>query len=109
MRNNAYLIFGLSLLSFSSLAWDGRVSGKVGNIDVTSGSNYGFRVTLVNGPALCGNDNKWAYLNDSDSNYQTYVSVLLAAKMADKNVTVYTNRETSSGNGYCHIGYISIN
>jgi hypothetical protein len=101
--------FIVGLLSFSSQAWDGHVSGKIGSIDVTSGNNYDLRVTLVNGPKLCGNGNTWAYLNNSDSNYQTYVSVLLAAKMAEKNVTIYTSKETKSGNGYCHIGYISMN
>ena len=49
-----------------------------------------------------------AYLNEPDSNYETYVSVLLAARLADKPVTIYSNRETKSGKNHCHIGYIAL-
>ncbi len=97
--------------SYSSTitAWDGMVTGKIQSVDVAPGQNYGFRITLVNTPQLCGNAHAWAYLNDTDSNYETFVSVLLAAKMSDKNVTIYTNKETVSGNNYCNIGYIVLN
>lgn len=88
------------------MAWDGSVEGKIQNIDVAPGENYGFRLSLQNSPKLCGNDHTWAYLNKSDSNYETFVSVLLAAKMAERSVRIYTTKETASGNGYCRIGYI---
>lgn len=93
--------------SLHSFAWDGQVSGKVIRIDVAGGQNYGFRVYLDGLPKLCGNNHTWAYLNDTDSNYQTYVAVLLAAKAANYNVRLYANKEGS--NAYCHIGYITIN
>ncbi|MBA6233639.1 MULTISPECIES: hypothetical protein [unclassified Colwellia] len=94
-------------LSTNALAsWDGTVAGKINSIDVAPGQNYGFRVSLINSPKLCGNNHTWAYLNESDSNYKTFVSVLLAAKMADKQVVLYTNHENSSGQSYCHIGYM---
>lgn len=102
-------IFGFIclVLSVHAFAWDGNVSGKIYSVDVTGGENYGFRVSLDNGSkALCGNNHKWAYVNESFSNYQTYVAVLLAAKMAEKTVVLYTNQRGS--NGYCEIGYISI-
>jgi len=111
MKNIFKFISFLSLMLLSShsvAAWDGTLLGKINSIDVAPGQNYGFRISLVGFPKICGNDNTWAYLNESDSNYNTYVSVLLAAKMADKNVVVYTKRETSSGHNYCHIGYISL-
>jgi hypothetical protein len=104
--------FLLLLLLISSTnvyaAWDGIIAGKINAIDIAPGQNYGFRVSLTNSPKLCGNSHTWAYLNESDSNYQTFVSVLLAAKMADKQVVLYTNIENASGQGYCHIGYISL-
>jgi hypothetical protein len=106
MLKRLMLSLFLLVISFSASAWDGTVSGKVFTIDVTGGTNYGFRVTLSGGPKLCGNDHAWAYLNDNDSNYNTYVSVLLAAKLADRTVTIYTNRKGGTTNGYCHIGYI---
>jgi hypothetical protein len=99
------------LLIFSTnvfASWDGILAGKINAIDVAPGQNYGFRVSLINAPKLCGNNHTWAYLNESDSNYQTFVSVLLAAKMADKQVTLYTKIESTSGHDYCHIGYISL-
>ncbi|MDR6984480.1 hypothetical protein J2X32_003124 [Rheinheimera pacifica] len=94
------------LFSGATVAWDGEVYGKLQSIDVTGGSNYGFRVTFEGAPPICGNANTWGFLNDTDSNYQTYVSVLLAAKAAKMNVTIFTVRDV---NGYCHIGHISVN
>lgn len=94
--------------SLGASAWDGNTVGKIRSVDVTGGNNYGYRVTLVNYPALCGNSNSWAYINESDSNYQVYVSLLTAAYMANKTVIIYTTAETTSGNGYCHIGYITV-
>lgn len=99
----------LTFLSFSSFAWDGVVSGNIASIDVTAGNNYGFRVALEGAPALCGNSHTWAFLNESDSNYQTFVSVLLAAKAAKQNVTLYANRTAGDPIGYCHILYIRVN
>ena len=103
------LALGILISSTANAAWDGATSGKISVIDVTSGNNYGFRITLAGAPKLCGNDHAWAYINESDSNYNVYVSVLLAAKAANYNVTVYTNRKDSAANGYCRIGYIAVN
>ncbi|MBW8184268.1 hypothetical protein [Shewanella nanhaiensis] len=105
-----YILIFILVLSIPNLcsAWDGTVAGTINTIDVTHGQNYGFRITLKGGPKLCGNNHTWAYLNDSDSNYQVLVSTLLAAKMAGNSVRLYTNQEQNSGNNYCHIGYISV-
>jgi len=107
MRLHQKLVFLVLLIAtFKALAWDGSITGEINRIDVTSGNNYGFRVTLNNSPKLCGNEHSWAYLNESDSNYKTYVSVLLAAKMGGVPVHLYVNKETTSGHDFCHIGYI---
>ena len=103
-----YIAFALAFLHLPSFAWDGSVAGKVSRIEVTSGNNYGFRVYLNGSPKLCGNDHYWAYINESDSNYQTLVSVLLAAKAGQFNVRIYSNRKEGLDDGYCHIGYIAI-
>lgn len=98
------ITFLLILFPAQALAWDGQVQGKISYIEVTGGNNYGFRVTLKNGPALCGNSHKWAYVNESDSNYQVYVSTLLAAKHAGTAVRLHTTQTGSQG--YCHIGHV---
>ena len=97
------------LSTHSFAVWDGNVSGLVSQIEVTDGTNYGFRVYLSGNPKLCENDHSWAYLNNSDSNYNTYVAVLLAAKAAKQTVRLYTNRKDQSATGYCHIGFIVVN
>jgi hypothetical protein len=58
---------------------------------------------------LCGNEHNWAYINESDSNYNTFVSVLTAAKAAKQSVKIMTQRKDGAADGYCHIGYIHIN
>ena len=90
----------------SSAAWDKSVTGKIEHVDVEvmNGDNAGFRVTFESAPALCTNEKTWAYVNKSHDNYQTAVSVLLAAKMADRSVTIYTN--IGSWGGHCQIGYV---
>ncbi|ALQ07358.1 hypothetical protein WNY97_10520 [Pseudoalteromonas fuliginea] len=104
------LLFTTSIVvSSSALAsWDGALAGKINTIDVAPGQSYGFRVSFIGAPKLCGSSHAWAYLNESDSNYNTFVSVLLAAKMGDREVVIYSNKETSSGQDYCHIGYIAL-
>jgi len=111
--NKSTILATLLILAASpcyvSAAWDGITSGQIHSINVTSGENYGFRVTLSGAPKLCGNTHSWAYLNESQSNYQTFVSVILAAKMSNKQVILYTNKETTSGQEYCRIGYLGLN
>ncbi len=54
---------------------------------------------------MCTGGPDWAYLNEDDSNYKTYVAALLTARAQGTPVTIYSNLE----NGYCKIGYITIN
>lgn len=85
------IVLTLTMASPLTYSWDGEVTGLIKQIDVTGGEDYGFRVQLEGGPSLCANAHTWAYLNASDSNYNAYVSVLLAARMAQKTVTIYTD------------------
>jgi hypothetical protein len=101
------LVVILLMFSIKVFPWDNSVFGFISAIDVTGGNNYSLRVSLKDGQKICG-EHTWAYLNESDDNYQSYLSVILAAKMADKKITLYVNKEAASGNGYCHIGYISV-
>ena len=96
----------MALIPSLAFSWDGVNSGKINTIEVTAGENFGFRISLVGGAALCGTEHRWAYINQSASNYQTYVAVLLAAKMAEKSVSVFTVKR--GANGYCEIGHISV-
>jgi hypothetical protein len=85
-------------------AWDGTVSGAVYAVEITGGNNFGFRVFISGVTNMCGSGSNWAYLNESDSNYKTYVAAILAAKAQGSPVTVFSTLE----GGYCHIGYISV-
>jgi hypothetical protein len=86
------------------LAWDGTTGGTITFIDVTT-DNYGFRVTLAGSPALCGNQNTWAYITTTDSNYNAFAAALLSAKETGDGIVLYATRDAS---GYCHLGYISV-
>jgi hypothetical protein len=99
------VVFAGSLFSSRvASAWDGAVEGAIAILDVTGGSNYGFRITLFGGQSMCNGGPSWAYLNDTDSNYKTYAAALMMAKAQGSRVTVYSNLDGA----YCHIGYISI-
>jgi hypothetical protein len=104
-RSKWLLAMLMSLGSMPLLAWDGAFTGTIYAMDVTSGHSYGVRVFLSGVPNMCGTGSNWAYLNDTDSNYNTYVAALMMAKAQGSPVTIYTTRE----NNYCHIGYISVN
>lgn len=84
-------------------AWDKVTSGNISVIEVTAGSNYGFRVWLLGGVSPCSSGIGWAYLLDTDSNYRTFVASLLMAKATGAPVTFHTELE----GGYCHIRHIS--
>ena len=85
-------------------AWDGSVTGKIVQVDVTDAGSLGFRVYVGSVGAHCAGGPGWAYLNEGDSNYKTYVAVLMMAKAQNSSVTIYSN----NAGGYCHIGYIQI-
>lgn len=91
-----------SMHSIPANAWDGDVIGYILHIDVTGGSNYGFRVRLQGSSAVC-NSKDWGYLNAQDDNYQAYVSVLLSAFIAERSVEIFSNADSS---GMCRIGYV---
>lgn len=90
--------------SANAQQWDGSNTGKITTIDVTNAENFGFRVYL-DGRPLCTNGPAWAYLNGSDSNYKTYVSLLMMARAMDRPVLIYTSKDQY---GYCKIGYVSM-
>lgn len=98
------LLLALVIASPAALAWDGSVSGRIAQADVTSAGNLAFRVVLESSPAMCGNANAWAYVDTTDANYNAYVAVLLAAKAQNVLIHVYSNRDAQ---GYCKIGYVA--
>lgn len=102
------IILAAILISSAAYSWDGAKTGKIQSIEVTNGGNLGFRVHLVGAPAMCGGEVAWAYLNENESNYNTYVSALLAAYMADKTVVIYSTKTPFNGNDFCRIGHIQI-
>ena len=101
-------IFAVSLLlSIKAFSWDGQAVGRISAIDVTAANNFGFRVMMQGDPAFCSSGStlvKWAYLNKTNDNYQLYTSALMAAMLANKQVSVHSTYI----NGYCEIGYVSV-
>lgn len=106
VKNPAAGVVGILMLIASepALAWDGVVAGTIHALDVTQGENYGFRVYLNGVGSNCTGGANWSYINESDSNYKTFVAVLMMAKAQEAQVTIYTNLQ----NGYCRIGYITL-
>ena len=110
LRNKLNLLLASVAFTSSVLAppiaraWDGAVMGAISAMDVTGGSNYGFRISLAGVENMCNGGLNWAYLNDTDSNYKTYVAVLMLSKAQASKVVVYSNLQ----GGFCHIGYISV-
>lgn len=98
-------ILSLTLLTTSAQATD-TASGTISRIDVTDGTNLGFRVMLTGYPVLCSAGGNVAYLNETDSNYKVYVSTLLTAKTTGSNVVLYTE---NGSYGLCHIVYLMVN
>jgi pimeloyl-ACP methyl ester carboxylesterase len=72
----AIILAALSIVPLDGFA--GSVTGTVTQIDVADFNNYSFRVYLANVP-MCGNSTTWAYLPNTDSNYNAYAAALLTA------------------------------
>jgi hypothetical protein len=101
----AGVVGGLMLMAGGqAIAWDGFATGTIGAFEVAGGNNFGFRVHLVGGAAVCTGGPGWGYLNESDSNYKTFTAVLMMAKAQGSPVSLYSNLE----NGYCHIAHVSV-
>jgi hypothetical protein len=100
-RTRILLIVLFSMTFAPAWSWDGAVQGRIAAIELSRGGNYDFRVFLEGSPAMCGNANQWAYINESDANYKAHVAVLVAAQQSAKSVLIYTFRDSS---GYCKIG-----
>ncbi|MEO7496585.1 MAG: hypothetical protein ABIT83_11445 [Massilia sp.] len=100
------LLLGILLIVSAPIAsaWDGVQTGKLIRVDVTAGDNFGLRIFLADVGTMCSGGPSWAFLNDTDSNYKTYLAILMLAKMQGNSVTVFSTQE----NGFCRLGYISV-
>ena len=97
-------VAGACFLFANAHAWDGVTSGVPGALEVTNGGNYGLRIYLANQTSMCGSSTPtWIYLEPTDSNYSTYLAVLLFAKAQGTPVTLYGIREA---NGFCRLGHM---
>lgn len=103
------LLTAVLACSTPAYPWDGAVNGKIGGIDATGGNNYDFRVYAGGLTAnACGSGTaSWSFLNQTDSNYQVYVSLLTTAYVTNKNVILYLTRDGPNG-VYCRIGYVVV-
>jgi hypothetical protein len=80
----------LLIVGAAAHAWDGTSTGTISAIEVTNGTNQGFRIYLTGVTAMCSGGTMWAYLNDDDSNYKTYAAALMMAKAQASTVTIFT-------------------
>lgn len=101
---SSYILFGLLAASFVyDAAAQTSVTGRIVQTDVAAGQNYGFRVYIGSVGAHCTGGPNWAFVNENDSNYKTFVTTLLLAKVSGSNVSIWS---TNVG-GYCQIYYIA--
>lgn len=92
----------LSMFPNSAFAWDGVLTGRITNVEVSvNGENYGFRVHFA-GQQACGTGSpSWSYLNKSATNYDAMVSMLTSSFLNGKPVTLYTTKVGQ----FCEIGH----
>lgn len=93
-----------TLASFQASAYDGTANGKIGQIDVTDNSNFGVRVYMAGYPTMCTGGGNFAYLYNTDSNFNVYVASLITAKAMGSPVTI----QSYTVSGYCHIAYLAV-
>jgi len=86
--------------SLASTKW----TGKIYNFFGSSPNNNAFRVTLA-GPAMTGCSFNYAYINPSEGNYNTYVSMLLTAYSLQKTVDLFVTPDAS---GFCHLDEMAV-
>lgn len=103
IKRTLFLLFLALVSTFTTAAPYDPKTGYIKQIDVAAGNNLGFRVLMKDVDFECGSGSKQAYINESDSNYQTFTSVLLAARMANAKVRIYNTEGTSQ---HCKIIYV---
>jgi len=85
---------------------DGVISELHFGTTVARGTDsHSFRVVLTGEPKMCKNAWTYAYLNDSDKNYQAIVDALLSAKASKATVTIGSFPDSV---GYCVIRYVIV-
>lgn len=95
-------VVALSMYPATAFAWDGIITGRIANVEVTvDGENYGYRVWIAGQPACGTGSPTWSYLNRSASNYDAMVSMLTASFLNGKPVTLYITKVGQ----YCQIGH----
>ena len=91
-------------------AWDNRVTGYISSFEVHSPSSSKRHVTIAlkDNATLCTlpSNNETAYLIKSDSpeTFEVFISTLLTAKTADKQVKLYINH----GEEGCRIDRVNL-
>lgn len=83
-------------------------SGIISSTWLSGGSNYAFRITLLQAGVdqLSQCNNSFAYINISDDNYQAKVASLMSAYSMKKKVALSSINTDS--NGFCQIRDFSV-
>lgn len=78
-------------------------SGTIGNLYISSETNFAVRVFLDGVTDPCGNGGSdFAFINASDSNYKVYVAGLMMAKAQGNRVYLVVEPD-GSNNSYCRL------
>lgn len=93
------LILALLVVSTTLFSWEKIEAGKIDKFEVSTGSNFGFRVVLDAGG--------YFYLNEGDSNYKAYMAMLIYADSMNYTVTIYSNSVDPPHDLY-HIDHLSV-
>ncbi|MBF0312954.1 MAG: hypothetical protein HQK52_06035 [Oligoflexia bacterium] len=105
-------VFSTLIVNPIAFSWDEVSVGKITGLDVAPSGNYGLRVYLdVPNASNCGFDRNgpqagagtWFYMEESDSNYKSYLALLTLAFAAQKSVALHATKDKG-----CHIGYIGV-
>ncbi len=90
-----------------AFATSGENSGGVENTFISSTSSFtqspgDFLITLAGLNNLCAKSG-FAYVNQTDANYNTIVNTIMEARTLRRTLFVYW---TTDANGYCHITHV---
>ena len=98
---NRLRFFTLSISTYinSAQAVESK-SGVIQRIEVFDENNYAFRIRFEGNPKMCSIGEDWAYIESTNSNYNTKVDALMTAFATGATVYIFT--EVSERNR-CHV------
>lgn len=92
VKNVGFVLASFMFVNCAS-AWD-LVAGKILRVEIREGD---MRILLEGTPVLCGTSGvNWSYASRFKPNYDSFLSVILAAQMAGKSISLYSAVDSSN-------------